>query len=183
MIPAWFRLVAAVPFAAAGIALVASGSPWTGAVVLFLAFLLLAAWMRYGDVPRASKAFNAGDRDRAWALLEKVPFGGRLLAAPIRVWYHQARASCLLKWERWEEAARESEAVLGLRATDEQKASSHASAALARVEMGDDAGAKRHYETAKKLPHSDVLSRRLARLASRLEGAPADAAGQRVTGA
>jgi len=183
MIPAWLRLVAAVPFAAAGVAVVANGSPWTGAVVLFLAALLIAAWFRYGDVPRASRAFNAGDRDRAWALLEKVPFGGRFLATPIRVYYHQVRASCLLKWERWEEAARESEAVLGLRATDEQKASSHASAALARVEMGDDAGARRHYETAKRLPHSDVLSRRLARLSSRLEGAAAEAAGPGVTGA
>jgi hypothetical protein len=169
-----------VPFAAAGVALVATGNPWTGATVLVLAGLLLAAWVRYGDVPRAGKAFNAGDRERAWAILAKTPFGGRLLATPVRVYYHQVRASCLLKWERWEEAARESEAVLSLRATDEQKASSHAAAALARVEMGDDATAKRHYESAKGLPHSEVLSRRLARLAPRLEGAPS---GQSVTGA
>lgn len=174
MVPAWVRLVASVPFAAAGTALIVAGHPGTGAVVLALALLAFAGWLRYGDVPRAAHAYGLGDRERAWALLAKTPAGGRLLATPCRVYYHQVRASCLLKWERWEESARESEAVLGLRATDEQKASSHAAAALARIEMGDDEAARRHYEAAKRLPHGEILSRRLARLAPRLEGGAAD---------
>jgi hypothetical protein len=180
MIPAWVRIVAAVPFTAAGIALFAVGSPGTGAVVTGLGVLLLLAWVRYSDVPRAARAYGLGDRERAWALLAKVPFGGRLLATPLRVYYHQVRASCLLKWERWEEAARESEAALALRGTDEQKASSHAAAALACVEMGDDEGARRHYAAAQALPHGEILSRRLARLATRLGGG---AAAPDVTGA
>ena len=174
MVPAWVRLVASVPFAAAGTARIVAGPPATGAVVLALALLAFAGWLRYGDVPRAAHAYGLGDRERAWALLAKTPAGGRLLATPCRVYYHQVRASCLLKWERWEESARESESVLSLRATDEQKASSHAAAALARVEMGDDEGARRHYAAAKALPHGKILTRRLARLASKLEGRSVD---------
>lgn len=175
MIPSWARLAAGVPITAAGVALLLTGVPDVGAVTTALGVLLLLGWFRYGDVRRAAEAFNHQDREKAWEILAKVPADGRFLARPIRIYRHQVRASCLLKWERWAEAAAESEAVLRLRADPSQRAASHAAASQAYAEIGDLAAARRHYDAARALPPRDVLERRLARAAELLAAAGARA--------
>ena len=175
MIPGWLRLVAALPLLGLGVALLARGSAAAGASLLALGVLLVAAWVRYGDVIRASRAHGEGDRELAWKRLRHTPAGGRLLALPCRVAYHQIRATWYLDQERWDEAARECDAAFLLRLTQEQQASLHTSAALARLQMGEGAAAKRHYDAAKVLPKTEAMARRLARLAPALDPKPPEA--------
>jgi hypothetical protein len=170
-IPAWLRLVNAAVLLSVTFYLLEQ-SLWAAIVAIPVA-LLVAAWFRYHDVPRAERAFNAMDRGRAWRLLESVPFGGRLLRRECRIYYHHVRSLCLLHEERWKEAAEEAEAALGVRGIADQAPGCHLAAAKAYAFLGDRARAAVHADSARKLPHSEAVEKGLARIARVLADAPA----------
>jgi ATP/maltotriose-dependent transcriptional regulator MalT len=174
VIPAWLRLLSAVLFLAfAGLAFV-DGQHRVAAVAAGLGALMLAAWLRYGDVPRASRAFNDRNRERAFELLSKSPFGGRFLAREYRVYHHHVRARCLGHWERWAEAAAEAEAALAVPGIGEPAADCHVVAAQARYHTGDRDAAERHLAAAKSLPHNTAVDKGLARVERMLRPVPVE---------
>jgi hypothetical protein len=163
-IPAWLRFVLAFPFLALTAVAAVDGRPLAALLGAAPVVLLLAAWVRYHDVPRAQRAFNARDRGRAWRLLESVPFGGRLLRRECRIYYHHARSLYLLDEERWQDAAKEAEAALGVPGIGDQAPGCHLAAAKAYAFSGNREKASFHAEAARKLPHTEAVERGLARL-------------------
>jgi len=163
-IPAWFRLVnATLLVALAVVALLLDQPVWAG-IAVFPALLLVAAWLRYHEVPRAERAFNAHDRDRAWRLLESVPFGGRTLRRECRIYYHHVRSLCLIQADKFAEAAAEAEAALQVRGIRDEAPGCHLAAAKAYALLGDLAKSSSHAEAARRLPHSEAVTKGLARL-------------------
>jgi hypothetical protein len=164
MIPAWARLVMASVLGA-----VAAGLVWAGQGILagltgtFAAFML-AAWFRYHDVLRAGRAYDLRNADAAWELLEGVPFGGRFLRRECRIYYHHVRARCLLRREDWGRAADEAERALAIPGIGDEAPGCHLAAAQACAHLGRLDDARRHADEARRLPHSEVVERGLARI-------------------
>lgn len=163
-IAASVRLVIAAIFASLATVVFALDQRLWGAVCALPAVLMVAAWFRYHDVPRAERAFNARQRDAAWELLAGVPFGGRWLRREARVYRHHVRSLCLIHDEKWAEAAAEAEAALAVPGIAEEAPGCHVAAAKAYAFLGDSAKARAHADAARKLPHGDAVDKGLARL-------------------
>lgn len=177
-IPAWLRLVLSAVTTWLAFLAFRVEQNLIGSVTLALGLLMALAWVRYHDVKRAESAFNGHRRDVAWTYLESVPFGGRLLARPVRIYYHHVRALCLQKDEKWAEAAREAEAAVRIAGKREEASACHLAAARSYVHMGDLDAARRHVDSARQLPHGDAVDRGLARVEHLLRPEePAQAAG------
>lgn len=162
--PAWVRLVLAAVTTWLALLAFRVEQNLIGAVTLALGLLMVLAWFRYHDVKRAESAFNGHDRTQAWTYLESVPFGGRLLARPVRIYYHHVRALCLQKEEKWADAAREAEEAVRIAGKREEAAACHLAAARSYVHTGDLGAARRHADAARTLPHGDAVDRGLARV-------------------
>jgi hypothetical protein len=147
----------------AGLALADAQYLIAGVVAAF-GLLMLTAWLRYADVPRASRAYNDRDRERAFALLATTPFGGRFLSREYRIYYRHVRARCLAHWERWTECVTEAEAALAIPGIGEPAADCHVVAAQAYYHLGDRASSERHLSAAKSLPHNTAVDKGLARV-------------------
>lgn len=168
--PAWARLWVALGLATGGTLAWFDAQREVALVVWGLAALMGLSWFRYHDVLRAERAYNTRDRDQAWTYLDSVPFGGRLLAGRVRAYYHHLRSRCLLHREQWADAVREAEAGLRVSASGSDAPGSHLAAAQAYVHLGDADAARRHAESARRLPHNDAIDKGLARLERALEG-------------
>ena len=165
VIPSRLRLATAVLLFAIALAAALSGAhAWIGAVCGGLALVTTFTWMRYGDVSRAAHAYTSRDRDRAWAILEHTPFGGRCLTVEYRIYYHQVRASCLLRFGRWQDAVREAEAALAIRGIAAQAPACHVSAAEAYAHLGSRIDAERHLQGAREHAHNTAVDRGVARV-------------------
>lgn len=147
---------------------------WAGAMAVF-AVLTSLPLVGSTDLRRASAAFNAHDRDRAWTFLQQVPFGGRLLGRKGRTYYHHLRSLCLQKLERWADAAREAETAVRMAGRREEAPGCHLAAAQAYAHLGEVDAARRHAEAARSLPHNEAVTKGLARLERVLPGGRAAA--------
>lgn len=165
MFPAWARLAIAAVLGATAAALLVAGQALLAGIAATLGALMLLAWFRYHDVLRAGHAYDVRNADAAWDLLEGVPFGGRFLRRECRIYYHHVRARCLLRREDWTRAADEAERALAVRGIGDEAPGCHLAAAQAYAHLGDLAAARRHADEARRLPHSEVIERGLARIA------------------
>jgi hypothetical protein len=171
MFPAWSRLAIAGVLGSFAAGLLVAGQSFLAAVAGGLALLMLAAWFRYHDVLRAGRAYDLRQADRAWELLDGVPFGGRFLRRECRIYYHHVRARCLLRREEWNRAAAEAESALGVRGIGDEAPGCHLAAAQAYAHLGDLGAARRHADEARRLPHSEIVSKGLARIEAMLKPA------------
>lgn len=163
-------MIAAI-FASLAITVFALDQRLWGALCAVPAVLMLLAWLRYHDVPRAERAFNARQRDAAWALLAGVPFDGRWLRREARIYRHHVRSLCLLHQEKWAEAAAEAEAALDVPGISTEAPGCHLAAAKAYAFMGIHAKAAVHADAARNLPHGDAVDKGLARIDRMLQRA------------
>lgn len=164
MIPAWTRVAASlVSIAIAAWAAHNDRIP-TAAAFAALAVATLYLWVRHADISRAVVAYSRRDRDRAFALIEATPFGGRFLSGTDRVRYHHIRGRCLLHRDRFAEAAAEAEAALGLGGGGEDSPACHTMAAEAYARLGDRAAAERHLAAAAQDGANSTIHSGIARI-------------------
>jgi len=164
MVSAWSRLVSAVCMAALAAIAFAQAQHAVAAIAGLVALAMVATWLRWHDVPKAARLFNGHDRERAWAVLETVPFRGRFLRRECRIYYHQTRSLCLQKFERWDAAAREAEAALAVAGQRPEAAACHLAAAQSYAHLGDEDAARRHMAAASGMPHNEAVTKGLARV-------------------
>ena len=167
-LPSWARLGLGIAFLGMAAMAYADDQAWLPVAFLAMGLLFVHAWVRYADVPRASRAYNRGNRERAFELLEKTPAGGRFLAREYRIYYHQVRSRCLMGWGRYSDAVPEAQQVLRLDATERRHAASHTDLAQAYVNLGQREKAAEHLAAARNLDHTKALDRRLAEVAELL---------------
>ncbi|MCG3136028.1 MAG: hypothetical protein HMLKMBBP_03823 [Planctomycetes bacterium] len=164
VIPSRIRVAASVAsIAIAGWAAHTDRVP-TAAAFAALALWLLWLWVRHADVSRAAAAYAKRDRDRAWALVDGTPLGGRLLVAADRVRYHHLRGRCLLHRDRFAEAAAEAEAAISLGAGADDGPACHTMAAEAYARLGNRDAAERHLELASAAHGNSAIESGIVRI-------------------
>lgn len=162
------RMIFVAVTCALGAAALWQGYGRPAVALFFVAGVMLYGWMRYGAISAARRQLRAGRIERAWAMLESTPFGGRLLARGLKPTFHLVRCACLIDLGRYPDVIREAETVLGLKTNAANVSTAHAALAQAYLGLERRAEARNHLVKARALPHKSGLDRMLSRIAAEL---------------